>query len=92
MYISLIQGNVRIMSIVFGTKVRFKELGERMDLCPGCLLATRHVVKSASKSVHLQLVDLTEPREVNRFSECLVCGACLEADKELNVKDTRQVA
>lgn len=70
------------MSIVIGTKVEATELGERVDVCPGCLLATRHVVNRSTSAIHIQLITVSTPKEVLRFSECQVCGVRQECSPE----------
>jgi hypothetical protein len=52
-------------------------LGERADYCPGCLQLSRFTVRSIRECPHLYFIPLEESKEVERVSECDLCGAVI---------------
>jgi hypothetical protein len=66
--------------IVWGTKIRVRQLGVRADFCDGCLLVTPQQVSAIEQSGHIYYVTLGYSEQI-RVGECLVCGEQSEVNK-----------
>ncbi|MGD9648729.1 MAG: hypothetical protein AB7U73_23665 [Pirellulales bacterium] len=69
--------------IVWGTKVRQKTLGCRVDFCPGCLRRTTFDVKTVEQASHLYYIP-GPYREVARYCECDLCATKTEAPLQIS--------
>jgi hypothetical protein len=67
-----------MLFIVFGSRVKHKELGEGEFFCPRCQ-ATRHYKhKKAQRYFALYFVPLVPMGQLGEYVECQTCGAAFE--------------
>lgn len=66
--------------IIFGTKVRHKNIGEGEFLCPKCQATTRYIHKRAVRSFTLYFIPIFPIQQLGEFVECQMCGAAFQPE------------
>ena len=64
--------------IIFGTRVRHKEIGEGQFFCPRCQARRAYKHKKASRYFALYFVPLIPMGELGEFVECQTCHTAFE--------------
>ena len=75
--------------IVWGTKVRTRPRGTRIDYCLGCLRLARHGVFAVETAGHVYYISIGY-KEAARFTECEICGTRGEAELDTPAIDERR--
>lgn len=65
--------------IIFGTKVRHKNVGEGDFFCPKCQATTHYIQKRAVRSFTLYFIPIFPIQQLGEFVECQRCGAAFES-------------
>lgn len=66
--------------IIFGTKVRHKNIGEGEFFCPKCQVTTRYIHKQAVRSFTLYFIPIFPIQQLGEFVECQQCGAAFKPE------------
>jgi hypothetical protein len=66
--------------IIFGTRVKYKVLGEGQFFCPKCQAQRAYTHKKASRYFALYFVPLIPMGQLGEFVQCQTCGMTFKPD------------
>ncbi|MBN1313546.1 MAG: zinc-ribbon domain-containing protein [Anaerolineae bacterium] len=64
--------------IIFGTRVRHKNIGDGEFFCPKCQASRRYAHKRAVRSFTLYFIPIFPIQQLGEFIECQTCGTTFE--------------